>query len=53
VTIPDPRPEVEPQPDDQQDWDRERFGSMVTAATGPEGEPETQPWEPDEDETEV
>jgi len=34
------------EPDDQLDWDRERDGRMADAATSPEDEPETIPYDP-------
>jgi hypothetical protein len=39
-------------PDDL-DWDVDRDGRMRDYATDPMAEPLTEPWQPDEDETEV
>lgn len=44
---PHPTPDPDPDPGDTLDWDRERDGLMVDAATSPEDEPVTVPYVPD------
>jgi hypothetical protein len=37
-----------PDPDNL-DWNRDQHGSMADYATGPEGEPQTEPYQPEKD----